>query len=441
MFHVQRSHWRRLVAACIGLATLLASLGPPVAARSATNPAVTSSFAPGVILVAPRPGVSAQQLAGLTGESAPATPPDHLGVELLPVAPGHEYATVARLRRSGLVAAASPDYLRHTAAFPDDPDYPAQWALPRIDAPDAWASTLGDPSITVAVIDTGEDFEHPDRPIHLIAGPTYTSVAARDGCATDTSATPEDDLGHGTHVAGIIAAATDNGIGVAGLAPEATVLVIKAGDCTGTLADSDIIQAINYATDAGARVVNMSFGGPEPDPVLNQAIQAAWSRGVVLVAAAGNQGSEAPFYPAALPHVVGVAATNERDARASFSNYGPDAIVAAPGVAILSTVPPFVSESGYAYESGTSMASPLVAATAALVLAEHPGFTGAQVVQAIEQGADGSGGCQTTAGAISRVDAAGALASARALASANRVATAWAPYHVFLPLVLDRCGA
>jgi len=440
VFHVKRQGWRCLIAAFMATSLLLGSLNVPTVAFGTSPPPnrPQQNFVPGVLLARPEPGVATTRIATLIGarEGPPVAP--GLGVQKFEVQPGHEQTSVERLRRSGLVAGASLDYIRHVAVVPDDPDYPDQWDLPKIDAPGAWQTTLGSSSTTVAVIDSGYDFGHPDRPTHLIAGPTYTSTAAADGCPPEGIDGPQDDLGHGTHVAGTIAAGFDNGIGVAGLAPNVSVLIVKAADCTGNLADSDVVAAIEYAADHGASVINMSFGGPEQDDILDQAVEDAWSKGVVLVAAAGNQSSSAPFYPAWSPDVMAVSATDQNDSPAWFSNYGPDIAVAAPGVNILSTVPSFDNATGYAAESGTSMAAPHVSATAALVLSAAPGLTNVQVVQAIERGAVSLGpGCPNPYYGYGRVDVAAALAMAQAMVPSGSLAPQSLANRVFLPFVTN----
>ncbi len=438
MFHVEQRRLRLLVVVLVGAVTVF--LWPPRAGAAVPRISSTGAgarHAAGIVLVEPKDGVDAQTVATSVGAQGIVALP-RIGVVKLRVPSGQEETLAERLRRSGLVKRASPDYLRSIATIPNDPDYSQQWALPRIDAPEAWQTTLGDARVTIAVIDTGYDFTHPDRPIHLVAGPTLTSNALQDGCPSAATSTPQDDNGHGTHVGGIIAAAFDNGVGVAGLAPNVSLLVIKAADCVGTLADSDVAQALHFAADAGAAIVNMSFGGPEDDPILDDAVQYAAERGVILVAAAGNLSSGAPFYPAWLPGVTAVSATDSSDAFASwFSNYGPDIAVAAPGVGVLSTIP-----GGYGYKTGTSMATPHVSAVAGLVRSAAPGLTASQVVQAIERGADQMGpGCPNVYYGYGRVNAAGAILAATTMATAQRAASESLTFRVFLPLVVNQhCG-
>lgn len=437
---MKRRSWRWLLAALLLGAILLGDWQSPVSARqtlplSGTTP--SQALVSGIVLVRPRPGADQARILDSARALAAPVPVTRLGIVKIRVAPGQEEAAAARLRQSGLVDYASPDYVRHVAVIPDDPNYPEQWALPKVDAPTAWDTTLGSPNVVVAVIDSGYDFSHPDRPVHLIAGKTLVSYP-NSKCPPEMPNDPQDDEGHGTEVGGIIGADFNNGLGVAGLAPGVSILVIKAADCTGNLADSDIAQAIDYAADSGAKVINMSFGGPSPDPILDQAVQYAWGKGAVLVAAAGNDGSSQPFYPASIPDVMAVAATDQNDAVAAFSNRGSDITVAAPGVNIWSTVPTFVTSTGYVAESGTSMAAPHVAAIAGLVRSTAPSLTNAQVVQAIERGAVAVGaGCPNASVGYGRVDAAGALSAARSIAGAKRQAASNPPYRIFLPTVAN----
>jgi subtilisin family serine protease len=426
LFHVQLGRrWGRFAVAAVAVGLTLGATSRP-AATSATMSLVAPStsagspfFVPGVVLIRRKTGVQEadlRQAAKLFALSRATST-----VEKVQVTPGQERAVAGQLVASGLVELAEPDYVRRVALAPDDPLYPDQWALPKVNAPAAWQITTGRPGVTVAVIDTGFDLSHPDRPINLIAGPTYSSLAAQGHCAPEGVNGPQDDYGHGTHVTGIIAAAANNGIGVVGLAPDLTVLVIKAGDCQGQLADSDVEQAIAVAESSGARVINLSFGGTDYSTSLEQSIEDAWNKGIVVVAAAGNQASSTPYYPAAFPNVVAVAATDSNDNLASFSSFGPDITIAAPGVSVLNLVPPDVAVDGYStslYASlnGTSMATPHVAAVAGLILSVTCGLTAGQVVSDLEQGATPLGvGIPNWSFGYGRLDAAGAFRAAGAV--------------------------
>ena len=240
----------------------------------------------------------------------------------------------------------------------DDTEFTEQWAFPRLRLPEAWTTSDGS-GITVAVVDTGVDSAHPDLAGNLVPGVEVVGAVASNNVA--------DGHGHGTHVSGIIAAVTDNGIGVAGVAPAATVMPVKALADDGTGWSSDVAEGVIYAVDHGAGVINLSLSS-SGNSVLAQAVEYARSRGVVVVAAGGNArrlGSPTA-YPAALPGVIAVAATDATDTDAAFSNTGTYIDVAAPGVAIRSTLP----EGTYGGMSGTSMAAPHVSAIAALLLAE-----------------------------------------------------------------------
>ena len=241
----------------------------------------------------------------------------------------------------------------------DDTEFPDQWAIPRLRLPHVWGDSDGS-GVTVAVIDTGVDTTHPDLADNLVPGRNVLGLTASDDVT--------DGHGHGTHVAGTVAAVTDNGIGVAGVAPGARIMPIKALDAAGGGWSSDIADGIVHAVDHGAGVVNLSLSSAGANSVLADAVAYARSRGVVVVAAGGNgrlRGNQTA-YPAAFPGVIAVAATDATDADASFSNTGDYIDLAAPGVDILSTL----RGGGYGSMSGTSMATPHVAGIAALLLDE-----------------------------------------------------------------------
>ncbi|MCC5807178.1 MAG: choice-of-anchor D domain-containing protein [Opitutales bacterium] len=281
--------------------------------------------------------------------------------------------------------------------IPDDPMFGQLWGLHNtgqtggladadIDAPEAWTYTTGSAEIVVAVIDTGIDYTHPDIAPNMWFNPGEVAGTGRDdsgnGFVDDVhgwnfvSNTPDpmDDHDHGTHCAGTVAAAGNNGIGIVGVAWEARLMALKFLNAGGSGATSDAIRAIDYATANGAHIINASFGGPGFSQGMKDAIAAAGEAGILFVAAAGNNGRDIdaqPTFPAAynLPNIITVAATTDRDERASFSNYGVERVhLGAPGQAILSTV----VGNRYASFSGTSMAAPHVAGAAALVLSRNP---------------------------------------------------------------------
>ncbi len=256
-----------------------------------------------------------------------------------------------RLERDPAVAAVDYNYVRSFSFVPNDPRFREQWHLRKVGAPSAWNRARGK-GVRVAVIDSGIAPGHPDLRSKISAQRDFV----------DGDGTADDEVGHGTHVAGVIAAATDNGRGVAGSCPSCRIIVAKIADQS-SFDDKNVIKGINWAVSRGAEVMNLSFSGPEESAVLERAINRAWRSGVVVVAAAGNAGDARAQYPAAYRNVISVSATNRQDRRASFSSYGPTIDVAAPGTGILSTQPP----RAYGAQSGTSLAAPQVAALAGLL--------------------------------------------------------------------------
>ena len=345
------------------------------------------------------------------------------------------------------VAAVQPNYLYRTT---DDTFFSEQWGLPDASVPTAWTTTMGKPSIVIAVIDTGVQLDHPD-----LAPNIWTNAAEMGGVGgtdddgngyvddvhgwdfLDRDADPspmfdgEWDV-HGTHVAGIIAAAIDGG-GTEGVCPNCEIMPLRVGTDFGGLDDAAVIQAVHYAVSNGADIMNMSFGGQGWSKLLRTAIQQAGTAGVLSVVAAGNEGFDndslfitgrgatqvlhSPSYPASfgLPTIISVAASGKQDRYASFSDRGHVSVdIAAPGVGIVSTVPP----SSWDTLDGTSMAAPFVAGVAGLVETEHPSYSPVAVKNAILHGVDRppglAGGWTLTSG---RLDAAKALGASPANAT------------------------
>ena len=287
-----------------------------------------------------------------------------------------------------------------------DPLLPQQWAVSQLRLPEVWNRAVRGDDVVIAVVDTGVDLDHPDLVDKLVPG-----IDIVDG-----DDTPQDTNGHGTHVAGIAAATTGNGIGVAGTAPGARIMPVRVLGTDGTGTDEGIAQGIDWAVANGADVVNLSLGetgvlsriskgGP-----LNTSIRNAAAQGVVVITAAGNEGTVKRNYRAGTPTLV-VNATNPAGQLAQFSNSGDLRSVAAPGVQILSTAPteptslwPSGSR-GYELLDGTSMATPIVSGLAALLLSA--GVQPATVIERIVTTADGAANPQLGAGVIDPSEAVG----------------------------------
>jgi serine protease len=260
-----------------------------------------------------------------------------------------------------------PNYIYKSTAQPNDPDYAKQWNFKAINVEASWKHTRGKGSI-VAVIDTGISQVTDLQQTQFVPG--YDFVNDRP----DTI----DDNGHGTHVAGTIAQSTNNGIGVTGIAYEASLMPLKVLSAWGGGTTADIAEAIRWAADQGANVINMSLGGGGDSQLMREAIDYAHSKNVTIVAAAGNSRRSTAEYPALYPHVIGVSAFDATQVKAAYSNYGTGIDITAPGGSITSyqersggilqnTINPTNGESIFEYLQGTSMAAPHVAGVAALV--------------------------------------------------------------------------
>ncbi|MBP1932852.1 S8 family peptidase [Ammoniphilus resinae] len=269
---------------------------------------------------------------------------------------------------------AEPNFILLPNREPNDPLYTQyQWNLPIIKADRAWDISPGRANITVAVVDTGVDLKHEDFKGKLVKG--YNVLLDNNN--------PMDDNGHGTHVSGIISAGTNNTIGIAGVSWNNRIMPVKAIGAEGTGTAFDIAKGIKWAADHGARVINMSVGNYHPSQVLHDAVRYAYDKGIVLIAASGNDNTDQPSYPAAYPEVLSIAAVDNHKRRAEFSNYGKHIDVAAPGVDIPSTY--IYSE--YAVLSGTSMACPHVSGLAGLILSVNPNLSNREVAKIIRQSA------------------------------------------------------
>jgi subtilisin family serine protease len=275
---------------------------------------------------------------------------------------------------------------------PNDPGVSQQWALNAISASAAWNVTTGTGQTIVAVIDTGVDYTHPDLINNMWVNPTAGAADKYGYDFANNDPNPMDDNGHGTHVAGIIGATGNNGRGVTGINQRTKLMALKFMDSSGSGYTSDAIRAIDYAVSRGAKILNNSWGGNLPDNLLQAAIARAQSRGVIFVVAAGNESSNDDVvlsyptqYGKVLDNVVSVAATDQNNALASFSNYGPTTVmIGAPGNSIYSTLP----GGGYGLKSGTSMATPMISGALALLWDAHPTWTYSQVINKLKASVD-----------------------------------------------------
>jgi len=278
------------------------------------------------------------------------------------------------LRKNPAVAYVEPDGIVHVSG------QQVPWGITRIGAPSAWSSSTG-AGIKVAILDTGIQYDHPDLAANIKGG---ISVVG-DENSTD-NAKWDDGHWHGTHVAGIVAA-INNDIGVVGVAPAAWLYAVKVLADNGEGYISDVIEGMDWCVQNGMQVLNMSLGTASDVLAFKEACDKAYADGILLVAAAGNEDDNGVLYPAKYESVIAVAATDAYDNVPSWSSRGPEVELAAPGVNILSTS----KGSNYAWADGTSMASPHVAGTAALIWAKNPGLTNVLVRSILQQTAQDLG--------------------------------------------------
>jgi thermitase len=335
---------------------------------------------------------------------------DSIDSVVISVDPDRTDNVIRKMAHERFVERVEPNYVVRAARLPNDRSFAEQWGLRNlghfdgkvgadIGATLAWDVAIGSP-VPVAVVDTGVTFKHADLAANAWVNPGDPRNGIDDdgdGIKDDVNgadflsgdADPDDDGGHGTHVAGIIGAQGNNSIGITGVNWESAVMGLKFLDGNGEGNTADAASAIDYAVDHGARVINASWGGPAFSHALYSAIRRAGEHGVLMVAAAGNDGVNAdssPDYPAAfdLPNIISVAATDRADRLLDFSNYGAKSVdLGAPGDDVYSTVPNVTDPSGYAAFSGTSMAAPFVAGAAALYLSKFPGASVDQVRAAL----------------------------------------------------------
>jgi subtilisin family serine protease len=340
------------------------------------------------------------------------------GVVRVSTGSGSAAAVQAALAASPVVDMVEPNRTRRASLAPNDPRYAGQAGyLQAVRLPDAWNTTTGNDAMILAIIDSGVQQSHPDLRSRLVPGYDFVN----------NDANPEDDFGHGTMVAGIAAASTNNGQGVAGAAWQGRIMPIKVLDSQGQANDDDIAAGITYAVDRGASVINLSLGGPGASNTLQAAVNYATSRNVVVIAAAGNDGQDSDVrkrtlehFPAACAGVVAVGSTDTSGNHSPFSSYGNWIDVVAPGQANSTVgISTTTRNSGYGTGSGTSFSSPLVAAIAFLMRSADPNANQATIaLRLIATARDlGTPGVDSVFGsgmvdAVAALDASGGFSSA-----------------------------
>lgn len=352
-----------------------------------SSPPANSRIA-GELLIAPKQGVSEEDLERLyKGEGGKKIRVlSRIKVHRIQVSERALDAVEAVLRKNPNIEFVERNFVAGAGLVPNDPSYSNEWHLPQISAPGAWDLTTGASDIVIAVIDSGVDPTHPDLANKLVPGWNFLS----------NNSDTHDVLGHGTAVAGTVAAQGNDGFGVAGVAWKNRIMPLVVLNSSNAATYADIADAIIYAADHGAKVINISIGGSTSSATLQNAINYAWNKGLVIAASAMNYSSSAPYYPAAADNVLAVGATDQYDKLASFSDYGSWIDVVAPGVSIYTTQ----NGGGYWWVQGTSFASPQVVGLAALLFSRNPNLSNAQVVDLIRSNADdlGTAGFDSTFG-------------------------------------------
>lgn len=376
-----------LLSTFIFLLLLLLVLKSITSVQAQTHSSIKQSFSPDEVIVKYKTATSETAKGKIREKFQTALKQkiDKLQAEVLHVPSGRVQEFIPLLKSDPNVEYAEPNYEAFALATTNDTALSQQWGLFQINAANsttqsAWDVTTGGASVKIAILDTGIEESHPDLFGKVTSSKNFT-----------TSSTIFDQYGHGTHVAGIAAATTNNGSGVAGVGYNTALLNGKVLGDDGSGYNSWIASGITWAADQGAQVISMSLGGPSYSKTLEDAVNYAWSKGSVVVAAAGNDGNSNPSYPGYYTNAIAVAATDSNDTKASWSNYGNWVDVAAPGINIYSTY----KGSSYATMSGTSMATPFAAGTAALLWMKGDCATNVCVRDRLEKTADSIAGTGT----------------------------------------------
>ncbi|AGB16294.1 subtilisin-like serine protease [Halovivax ruber XH-70] len=299
----------------------------------------------------------------------------YMAVKVPDDGPSTQDSVIERLERQPGIEYAERNVTLEAFYEPNDPQFGNQYAPQLVNAPEAWDTTTGSSDVTIAVVDTGAQYDHEDLAAQYRDDPGY------DFADDDSDPYPPSGEQHGTHVSGCAAATIDNGTGTAGISDSTLINARVLGGGSGSL--SDIADGIQWAADEGADIINLSLGGGGANETGRSAINYAFENGALPIAAAGNDSGSPVSYPAAYDNCVAVSAIDENENIANFSNVGPNVDVCAPGVDVLAPVP----TDDYAGFDGTSMASPVAAGVAALGKATHPNHSPSELRQLLEESA------------------------------------------------------
>lgn len=360
------------------LALFVAAASLPLAASSASEPPKAKAQVQLLVKLNPRMNEATFKalLSGRGGSQSGLIPA--LGVRIVRVPSDVADLCRGELERHSDVEYVEPDYTAEAVGTANDPYLGSEWHLSKIQAPAAWDVSTGSSSVVVAVIDTGVLASHPDLAGKVLAG-------GYDFVANDND--PTDENGHGTAVSGTIAPAADNSLGVVGVSWTNPILPVRVLDAAGSGNYSAICNGITYAADRGAKIINLSLGGTSSSSTLQSAVNYAWNKNCVVVAAAGNNGNNITFYPAACTNVVAVSATNPSDTRPTWSNYGSYVDVSAPGENIWT----LSGSNSYAAWSGTSFSSPVTSGIVALMASANTSLNNANLVDLLLKNSDDIG--------------------------------------------------